>query len=449
MLFASSRGMTRAQILNGTGHSQALTLDRTKLTTWGAYRRMLVNLKQIGPDAAYAFGCSLPKRGTGLFEGLGAFVFSPISLAQLMTSQTQSGLSQHVQASFTRAGSTHYIAEFVVTDEKTVYPEFFEVIRGLYERMPTSLGQPPAEIVVSNIPNGKRFLCSVTRGSSMVGRVISALLHPFTLLLGGNAFAAQIVDIEDKNNELLFEIEQRDAEEMQRRMLERKLAEFEKARAVGQVAAGIAHDYNNLLVVIGMTLDLLQKRDGLTPDMSEDLSIIGEAAARGTELTTRLTQLQQTPQLDIVSLPVNTVLESFTRFARRVLRDGVTIEVVPGDGVGSLFADEAALHRVLLNLCSNANDAMPNGGVLTLAASRDLTDNSVVLRVGDTGSGIPLGLRDTLFEPYVTTNGQNTGRGLGLTSSLQLIHGMAGALTLEETSSAGTTFAIRLPGGAG
>jgi PAS domain S-box-containing protein len=231
--------------------------------------------------------------------------------------------------------------------------------------------------------------------------------------------------------------------------LQQALHRSQRLDAVGQLASGVAHDFNNLLTVILGFAELLQTED-LTPHGREHRAEIERAAHRGSALVRQLLAFGQkdAPQLGPVDL--SRLVETLAPMLERALGESVQLRVVTPPVPCTVVADPVQVEQVILNLALNARDAMPNGGVLYVAVDRASAASSeapehVVLTVTDTGSGIAPEIRDTIFEPFVTTKEPGKGTGLGLATVASIVDGMGGSISVTSAPGRGTTFEIALP----
>lgn len=226
------------------------------------------------------------------------------------------------------------------------------------------------------------------------------------------------------------------------------LAQAQKLQALGELAGGVAHDFNNLMTVIVGSADFLRRRPDL-PDAKRQqyVDAIHSTALRATKLTDQLLAFSRRRPLQLEVIDVNQAIESLADLLRRTLGSGVNLEVALAADVGRVEVDAAQLDNAILNAAVNARDAMPNGGTLTIATRREVANEGerVRIEIRDTGLGMPDRVLGRAFEPFFTTKGVGEGTGLGLSQ----IHGFAaqagGQAELSSKEGAGTTVAIVLP----
>jgi PAS domain S-box-containing protein len=228
-----------------------------------------------------------------------------------------------------------------------------------------------------------------------------------------------------------------------------------RLESIGQLAAGVAHDFNNLLMVIVNNLLAVHgnpghpSRDALT----EEAMV---AAQRGAELTRQLLTFGKRRGVYETPLELNPVVEDTLRLFRRVVSNGVEVSFLGGAGLPKVLGDSGELEQVVMNLCVNARDAMPNGGQLNLRTEAVTLDASaldgypwakpgryLLLWVSDAGVGIEPDALERVFDPFFSTKPQGTGLGLATVYGLVKQHG--GLVAVESTVDRGTTFKVFLP----
>jgi PAS domain S-box-containing protein len=242
-----------------------------------------------------------------------------------------------------------------------------------------------------------------------------------------------------------------------RRQLETALFQAQKMDAIGQLAGGVAHDFNNLLMVISSYAELLLDE---TPTGRAHLRLeeIQGAARRAAELTRQLLAFgrKQSQQLQILDL--NRVLRDIARTLPRLIGEDIELRLMPEAGIGQVRLDPVQIEQVVMNLASNARDAMPSGGTLTIQTSSVELDSAfvqtrafvppgryVLLEVSDTGCGIPLEHLPHVFEPFYTTKAQGKGTGLGLATLYGIVKQSGGFVWVYSEPNLGTTFKIYFP----
>jgi PAS domain S-box-containing protein len=243
-----------------------------------------------------------------------------------------------------------------------------------------------------------------------------------------------------------------------RAQLEGQLRQAQKMEAVGQLAGGIAHDFNNLLTVITGIADLAARAPGRDSGLQRDLADIQRAGQRAATLTRQLLAFGRKQAMTPEVLTMRSLIEGITPLLKRVIREDIRLEVVPGSADGEVVADPGQIEQVLLNLALNARDAMPNGGLLSFSLDEVDVDGAfarahpsvragrhVRISVRDTGSGMDEATRARVFEPFFTTKEPGQGTGLGLATAYGIVSQNGGAIEVASTPGVGTTFFVYLP----
>jgi signal transduction histidine kinase len=237
-----------------------------------------------------------------------------------------------------------------------------------------------------------------------------------------------------------------------RHSLEEQLAQARRMEAVGQLTGGVAHDFNNLLTVIFGNLDRLSRNAGNDDQRAQRLRAMRHAAERGRSLTRQLLAFSRRQHLSPVTLDVNDLIRAFVPLIEHAVGEAVLIEQRLSDERPFSYVDPAQLENALLNLAVNARDAMPGGGVLTLATAmvdspeeagvEPLPGRWIRIEVIDSGSGMPKDVVDRAFEPFFTTKEVGQGSGLGLSQVYGFVRQSGGQIAIDSSPGEGTT--IRL-----
>jgi PAS domain S-box-containing protein len=237
---------------------------------------------------------------------------------------------------------------------------------------------------------------------------------------------------------------------------EEQLRQSQKMEAVGRLAGGVAHDFNNSLgVILGYT-ELLMREAG--DGQRSKLEQILKATQRASSLTRQLLAFSRKQIVDPKVLDLNTLVSDLEKMLGRLIGEDVDLAIVPGVGLGQVKADPGQLEQVVLNLCVNARDAMPDGGLLRIETSNVELAGSradgrepvpagryVMLAVSDTGCGIAENLRSKIFEPFFTTKEEGKGTGLGLAMVYGTVKQAGGDVSVDSQVGRGSTFKIYLP----
>ncbi len=231
--------------------------------------------------------------------------------------------------------------------------------------------------------------------------------------------------------------------------LEGRLLNVQRFEAIGRLSGAVAHDVNNLLSVVALVASSL--RTQLGPDQRELADELVDSAARAAKLNRRLLLVgrQDTIQRELVDL--NSIVDGMRRLLERLAGDALQLNLELDRQPCVVRADAAQLEQIIINLAANARDAMPDKGRLTIATRRSRVlgpggsvDESVVLRVSDTGVGMDPETRRRVFEPFFTTKGRS-GTGLGLATVRDIIQGSGGRVQVASEPGLGTEFEIILP----
>jgi PAS domain S-box-containing protein len=244
----------------------------------------------------------------------------------------------------------------------------------------------------------------------------------------------------------------------ERRKLESQFRQAQKMEAVGQLAGGVAHDFNNILAVIQMQSGLLKARGNLSPEHMESAEEIGAASQRAAVLTRQLLLFSRKEILQLRDLDLNQSIKDMVKMLQRTLGEDIQLQFK--FAMQSLFihADAGMIDQVLMNLAVNARDAMPKGGQFVIETSAVDFDESVraqsaragsgslvCLSVSDTGCGIPPEILPRIFEPFFTTKDVGKGTGLGLATVFGIVGQHQGWINVHSEVGHGTTFHIYLP----
>jgi PAS domain S-box-containing protein len=230
-----------------------------------------------------------------------------------------------------------------------------------------------------------------------------------------------------------------------RKQLEQQFLRAQRMESIGTLAGGIAHDLNNVLAPVMMSVDLLKHR--LTdPADREILDIVGSSARRGADMVQQILSFARGMEGRRVEVDIGRILQEVVRIIGDTFPKSIRVELEMTPGLHPVHADPTQLHQVLLNLCVNARDAMPKGGVLRLRAVNTANDEPLVrIEVEDTGTGIPANLLGKIFDPFFTSKEPGKGTGLGLSTALAIVRGHGGSLEVSSVPGEGTVFTVFLP----
>jgi signal transduction histidine kinase len=268
-------------------------------------------------------------------------------------------------------------------------------------------------------------------------------------------------------------------ERTERRRLEEEFIQAQKMEGVGQLAGGVAHDFNNILAVIMGYSDLIMSELGPASPLQKYAGEIRHASERAAGLTRQLLIFSRKQTVQPVVLDLNDVVQDMDKMLRRLIGENIEMTMIPGKQTGRVKADPGHVGQVLMNLVVNARDAMPNGGRLTIATSNVTLDENyspcgvgvcaspggaplltpqgkrthpgaipgdyVMLSVSDTGAGMTDEVKARLFEPFFTTKPLGKGTGLGLATCQTIVQQSGGHIGVYSEVGNGTTFKIYFP----
>jgi PAS domain S-box-containing protein len=240
-------------------------------------------------------------------------------------------------------------------------------------------------------------------------------------------------------------------------LLERQLLEAQKMQAIGQLAGGVAHDFNNILAAFILQLDLLKGDSTLKPSVQDALQNLHNGAERAAGLTAQLLMFSRRKAVQKKLIELNALLEDELKMLRRLLGEHIDLSIRAQTGDAWLEADPGMIGQVVMNLCLNARDAMPKGGRLTVGISVLHLDSGqtrhiearagtfVCLSITDEGCGMDLPLQARIFEPFFTTKAIGKGTGLGLASVYGIVKQHEGWIELSSEVGKGSQFQVYLP----
>ena len=244
----------------------------------------------------------------------------------------------------------------------------------------------------------------------------------------------------------------------QRVRLEEQLRQAQKMEAVGELAGGVAHDFNNLLTAVLASAELLRSALPSDSPLAEDADVISSAARRGAELSRKLLAFSRRQPLELHTVSLSALAESFTRMARRVVPEDVEVGLNIEAPEATVRADPGAVEQILMNLVTNARDAMPSGGKLVIEVGRHVVDLAdcqlpgggepgeyATVTVSDTGIGMDAETQRHIFEPFFTTKPSGKGTGLGMSTVYGLIKEHGGFVGVDSEPGRGTAVCVYFP----
>jgi two-component system cell cycle sensor histidine kinase/response regulator CckA len=246
--------------------------------------------------------------------------------------------------------------------------------------------------------------------------------------------------------------------EMRTEQAEGRFIEAQKMGALGHLAGGVAHDFNNILAVIMGYSDLIALEGGADHPLQKHNAIIRQAADRAVGLTRQLLIFSRKQTVLPIVLDLDDEVRHLDKMLRRLVDESIELRIVPGEQTGRMMADPGYIGQVLMNLVVNARDAMPKGGHLSIATHNVKLDENyarthagvvagdyVMLSVSDTGSGMTDEIKARIFEAFFTTKPSGKGTGLGLATCQTIVQQSGGHIGVYSEVGKGTTFKIYFP----
>ena len=216
--------------------------------------------------------------------------------------------------------------------------------------------------------------------------------------------------------------------------------------ALGILAAGVAHDFNNLVTAILGYTELLASRIPAESDLHEEVSQIRKATESAASLTRQLMAFARKQKMEPEVLDLNEVVFNLRKIVQRLIGDKISLHTVLDGTIGAVRADAGQVEQVILNLAVNARDAMPEGGTLTIETCEAYLEGPcVLLSVTDTGTGMDPQTKSRVFEPFFTTKARGKGTGLGLATVYGIVQQSMGRIVVQSEMGLGTTFEVYLP----
>ena len=269
-----------------------------------------------------------------------------------------------------------------------------------------------------------------------------------------NLCRGSILDISDRK---LAEAARARLEETLRKT-EDQLRQSQKMEAIGRLAGGVAHDFNNVLSVVLSYSAFALAALGDDHPVAADVREIQSAGKRAAELTRQLLAFSRQQMLEPAVVDLNEVVGHMDGMLRRLIGEDVDLRTVTPDHLGKVKVDRGQIEQVIMNLAINARDAMPNGGTLSIETADVFLDEPfatshagvkvgphVLLTVADSGSGMSAAVRARIFEPFFTTKERGKGTGLGLSTVLGIVEQSGGSISVVSEPDRGTTFRIYFP----
>ena len=318
-----------------------------------------------------------------------------------------------------------------------------------------AIGRPIAELVTADAADVDPFNRIIASTGEFLGEVKQRTKDGREIIVEGRA---TLIRNEDGTPRSVLLI---NTDITEQKKLEMQLNRAQRLESIGRLASGVAHDLNNILTPILMCAETL-RRDLNPEDRQSALGLIDKSARRGAAIVKQVLTFARGIEGERVSINPIHLIEEMVDIARKTFPKSIEIRSEYPKSIFSIDADPTQLHQVLLNLSVNARDAMPTGGLITIAAENFTVDEHyasmtpdatpgphVILRVSDTGTGMPREIIDKIFDPFFTTKEIGRGTGLGLSTALGIVKNHGGFISVYSEVGRGTTFRIFLPAEAG
>ncbi|MBT8067045.1 MAG: response regulator, partial [Gammaproteobacteria bacterium] len=232
------------------------------------------------------------------------------------------------------------------------------------------------------------------------------------------------------------------------RLLEQQLRHSQKLEAIGRLAGGVAHDFNNDLMAILGCAELMRDRLDADDPNGQYADAIIDATNRAAGIARSLLTFSREREMNMEWVDLHSVLHDFAALIDQLMGDWINISTEFCSSDVQIEIDRGQIEQALMNLCLNARDAMPDGGTLTIATDyheEEGNSNEVIISVSDTGKGIDTAIQKHVFEPFFTTKDEGVGTGLGLPMVFGITSSHNGLVDFSSEPGAGTTFSLRLP----
>jgi PAS domain S-box-containing protein len=289
--------------------------------------------------------------------------------------------------------------------------------------------------------------------------------EPFAMRIAASDGEIKHVDIQarplgDGRVIVMFsDITQKHLAEEERQRLDEQIRQSQKLEAMGQLAGGVAHDFNNIMTSIQGNAQLLLMEDGMSEDASEMLEEVVKATKRASELTKQLLAYARKGKYQVVAVDIHESIREVVSLLHHSIDKLIDIRQDLQADRPMIMGDPTQLHGALLNLAVNARDAMPSGGTLTFATSMIMVDKDMCrkfghdispgeylqVKVSDTGTGIDATVMKRIFEPFFSTKQTGKGTGLGLAAVYGCVKNHHGSVSVESEPGKGTLFTLFLP----
>ncbi len=264
--------------------------------------------------------------------------------------------------------------------------------------------------------------------------------------------------VEERTAELREINERLSREITEKKLLEVQVRQAVKMEAIGRMAGGVAHDFNNMLTIISGNAEILKTRVAEDPGCRDKVDQIFRAVEGAASLTKQLLAFSRKETADLEALNLNHTVAEFESMLRRLMGKGIQINMVLEPSLERVRANSGQMEQILMNLAVNARDAMPSGGNLKIKTANVFLEETytrnysevvpgrcVMVSVSDTGVGMNAETQERIFDPFFTTKEEGSGTGLGLSTVYGIVRQHRGHITVSSKLGQGTTFRIYLP----
>ena len=318
--------------------------------------------------------------------------------------------------------------------------------------------KPTRDLFFSMIHPDDRALVTQARETALAGEAAYGIDHRIVWRDETERFVHEEAEVvwDDQHQPLKMVGTVQDITE--RKQLEAQLRQAQKMEAIGQLAGGVAHDFNNILTVILGHVGLLVSRNHWPADILDSIKQIGASADRAANLTRQLLAFSRRQVLQMRWLDLNELLANVAKMLQRLLGEHIALEFHFGPDLPGIEADPGMIEQIVINLAVNARDAMPKGGKLLIGTSQievepDFVERNPECRAGrflclaveDTGCGMSQAVLNRLFEPFFTTKEVGKGTGLGLATVYGIVKQHQGWIDVNSAVGQGSIFRIFLP----
>jgi PAS domain S-box-containing protein len=335
-------------------------------------------------------------------------------------------------------------AQGVITEANAALAKFFGVSGDLTARNFSDLAQAgdraQVSALIASAARGETGLAAVELRMSKNGAADERMAELFASPMPGGNAILYLVDVSEQ------------------KALETKFAQSQKMQAVGQLAGGVAHDFNNLLtVIIGNCEFLLMRHQAGDPSFKE-INEVHQNALRAAALVSQLLAFSRKQTMQPKALVLGDVIGELAQMLRRLVGEGIALNVERDSDLWTVHADEAQLSNAIINLVVNARDAMPSGGTVVIKTVNQTVNklsalgtaimppgDYVRIEVSDTGTGMSQEIQSKIFDPFFTTKPVGQGTGLGLATVYGIVKQTGGFITVDSEVGKGTSFNIYLP----